>query len=491
MAGMVGLAVVALVAGSESPAAGAAGAAAPALSDLVVTEVPADPTVGSPRPCAGGSRVVRLGPGGGRTVLSGQMTACDPALDAAARVLVFRGRERDSAPWRIWRLALGDGDAEASALTTGAMDCRRPTFLVDGVAAVCDGDLYRITGPPDAESDPDSDPEAEPVRLTSSGGAVRAGRVIPDGRLLLEIRDAAGTPLLLTAQPDGTWATRWRDRPVPGLQAFRPLAAGALPGALADGLLLAVEGEGAGLWLGSLDDPLAPLRRVWPIGPVGPVGPESERPADEGSLRDPSVLPGGGVLVAFRPGAEGRYGIYRLGLGPDGGELEEVASVAGHALQPLAVVPRRPDTAIPGIVKPELNTGYLVLFDAARSDHPELAGIDREEIAAVRIFPWADGPTGETAVDLEPAADGSLHLEVPSDRPYGMALVGRGGHLLGPAGGPFWVRPNERRACMGCHVSVRYAPPNVRPEALEHPPQWVGWDAERRGPRSELEEGSH
>jgi hypothetical protein len=303
------------------------------------------------------------------------------------------------------------------------------------------------------------------------------------------MRDTEGLPVLLTSQPDGTWATRWRDEPVPGLQAFRPVRSGGPSGEPADGLLLATgagDAPGAtGLELASLADPFAPPRRILSLGADGRI------------LRDPSVLPGGGVLVSLQPASEAELRVYRIG--PAGGESprpEEVARARGHALQPLAVAPRAPDTAIPGIVKPELNTGYLVLFDAARSDEPELAGLERSGIAAVRIFPWDDGPGGETAVDLEPAPDGSLHLEVPSDRPYGMALVGADGELLGPAGGPLWVRPNERRACMGCHVSRRYAPPNVRPEALRHPPRWVGWGAERRGPRSEfegseLEERSH
>lgn len=440
--------------------------------DLVLTEVPAGPSSKSPEPCATGSRVVRREAGGESTVLSGPLTACDPALDAPAERLVFRGRESDGAPWRIWEVDPRALEGAPTPLTSSAMSCRGPTFLTDGVAAVCDGDLVRI------ENEASPEATAGPVRLTSSGGAIESAVVVPDGRLLLETRDADGRPVLLTAQPDGTWATRWRDDPVPGLQAVRPLPP--------DGLLLTTSSTdagdeiGPGLWRGSLHDPFVPLRRLGPAsGLTEPV-------------RDPAVLPAGGVLVAYRPSSGEPFRIGRIGVGPDGtGGIEEVARIGGHALQPQVLAPRPANTVLPGIVKPELNTGYLVLFDAARSDEPELAALARDEIAAVRIFPWGDGPRGESAVDLEPAADGSLHLEVPADRPYGMALVGADGTLLEPAGGPFWVRPNERRACMGCHVSRRYAPPNVRPEALQQPPRWVGWGAERRGPRSEFEEGSH
>lgn len=455
---------------------------ASSVSALILTEVPAGPSVGSPEPCGPGSRVVRREAGGETRVLSGSLTACDPALDAPAERLVFRGRATDGAPWRIWEVDPHAGEGAPTPLTSGAVSCRRPTFLTDGVAAVCEGDLLRI------DDDSASEQAAGPVRLTSSGGAIESAVVVPDGRLLLETRDAEGRSVLLTAQPDGTWATRWRDAPVPGLQAVRPLPPDGLlltTSAVSTGSGVDVDSEAeAGLWRGSLRDPFAPLRRLGPGSGL------------DGPVRDPAVLPAGGVLVAYRPSSGEPFRIGRIDAAPDAGPdgsdtIEEVVRTAGHALQPLALAPRPEDTVLPGIVKPELNTGYLVLFDAARSDEPELADVGREEIAAVRIFPWGDGPRGDSAIDLEPAADGSLHLEVPADRPYGMALVGADGALLEPTGGPFWVRPNERRACMGCHVSRRYAPPNVRPEALHRPPRWVGWGAERRGPRSEFEEGSH
>gem|GEM_PF-1784371 len=468
------------------PAVVAAPAGAPASLDapldLIVTEVPA--STAEPTPCGEGSRVVRWGGGGERQVLSGAMTACDPVLDAAAGRLVFRGRSGQDGAWRIWQLTLSpEGNAHGTSvpvisdatpvpITSGEQSCGSPFFFPDGgVGFLCDGDLYRTP----AGVEPGAG--GEPVRLTSSGGAFEAASLLPDGRLLLASRNGAGLPLLVTAQPDGTWATRWRDAPFAGLQAARPVAP--------SGLLLAVGGgsqhaDGAGLYMASLIDPFAPPRRLAAMA--------------GGELRDPAGLPGGGALVAYRSAPGERFRVGRVAPeGSDGaGEVVEVVRDGeGHALQPQALAPRTPDTPLPGIVKPELNTGYLVLFDAARSDLPELEGIGRADVTAVRIFPWGDGPRGATAVDLEPAADGSVFLEVPSDRPYGMALVGADGALIGPVGGPFWVRPNERRACMGCHVSTRYAPPNVRPLAMTAAPRWIGWGAERHGPRSELVEGSH
>ena len=499
LSGAIACLVLALVLGAAATATAAGGPGAPGAGDggldLVATVVPVGEVGASgasegDSPCVSGARLVRFGTDGATTVLSaGLDAACDPAVDPAARFVVFRGRESATSSWRIWRLDLASGSTETGGagddvepsgslrpLTPATMSCVRPLVLADGgVGCLCDGDLVRTVAAPAATAENGEEGAPELSRLTSSGGSLDGVALLPDGRLLLTTTDADGAPVLLTSQPDGTWATRWRDDPLPGLLDARPLG----PDALLLSLGSVSETAGDRLWLGSLTDPFAALR---PLG------------ARDGAatVREPSPLPGGELVAAVRPAPGERFRIERLTAagGPEG----VLASPDGDARQPVALVPRPPGTQIPTIVKPELNTGYLVLFDAARTDVPALtadAGFDRRAIAAVRVFPWADGARAETAVDLEPAEDGSLYLEVPADRPLGIALVDRSGALLGPAGGPFWVRPNERRACMGCHVSRRYAPPNVRPRALLDPPRWVGWGAERVSPRSELEEGRH
>ncbi len=183
-------------------------------------------------------------------------------------------------------------------------------------------------------------------------------------------------------------------------------------------------------------------------------------------------------MAAARP-ADGRspFGLVRLAEAP-GAEPEPLAAAAGaHLLQPLPLESYREAPVLPSIVKPDMATGYLVLFDAARTDDPALHGLGRGGVEAVRLFPWEEGPGSGRAVDLAPEEDGSLFLEVPADRPLGMALVAPGGELLPATGGPFWVRPNERRACLGCHVSNRYAPPDVRPRALTGPPRKIAWQS--------------
>ncbi len=437
------LTLFALLAAAPGPAGSPAGAAPPVL---IAVEVPAASGT-TPEPCVDGARLVRVEAGRLTPVADGFAAACDPALDASARHLAFAARREAGGPWAVWGLDLGAGPgARARRLTPEDAGCREPAPLPGGgLVVACGGDLYRV--------DPAGPGDAAPTRLTASAGRLDEPAVLPDGRLMARRAETGGGSLLVISQPDGTWSTPWRDGALAALASFRPVAP--------DALLLASAGDGP-VQAASLADPFAPARDVGP--------------AQGWRLRDPAPLADGDLVAAARPADDGSpFVLVRLAAA-GGAVPEPLASAAGaHLLQPVPLESRPEPPVLPSIVKPEMTTGYLVLFAAARSDDPALRGLRPAGVQAVRLFPWEEGVGSARAIDLTPEEDGSLFLEVPADRPLGMALVGPDGELLPATGGPFWVRPNERRACLGCHVSTRYAPPDVRPRALTGAPRKIDW----------------
>lgn len=443
---LTSLTALAALAAEPGPAASPAAAPPPAL---IAVEVPAAPGA-TPEPCADGARLVKVRDGRVSPVVAGFAAACEPALDAGADHLYFAARRETGGPWAVWGLDLTGESAGARPrrLTPEAAGCREPAPLPGGALAVaCGGDLYRV--------DPTGSGEVAPTRLTAAAGRLGAPAALPDGRLMVRLAASGGESLLLISQPDGTWATPWRDDELAALESFRPVAP--------DGLLLAFAGEGP-LAAASLADPFAARRAVGP--------------AEGWRFRDPAPLPDGSLVAAARPAAGGSpFALVRLAAAAGAAPAPLAAAAGAHLLQPVPLASRPEAPVLPSIVKPEMTSGYLVLFAAARTDDGALAGLEPGGVAAVRLFPWEEGVASPRAVDLAPEEDGSLFLEVPADRPLGVALVGSGGELLPVTGGPFWVRPNERRACLGCHVSNRYAPPDVRPKALTSPPRKVDWQS--------------
>lgn len=144
--------------------------------------------------------------------------------------------------------------------------------------------------------------------------------------------------------------------------------------------------------------------------------------------------------------------------------VDHVASVSRsqHTVDPL-----------PSIVKPEMNTGFLFVIDVARTDDPELVGLNRDEIAELRVLRLESSGAATELAAVAPAGDGSVYIEAPADTPLAFEMVDRQGAVLARTQTPIWIRPNERRGCIGCHVSPAYAPPNVRPQALVQEPHRI------------------
>jgi hypothetical protein len=73
---------------------------------------------------------------------------------------------------------------------------------------------------------------------------------------------------------------------------------------------------------------------------------------------------------------------------------------------------------------------------------------------------------GETEV----AEDGSFYLELKADQPVRFQTLNDSGDVLRGPSSWMWVRPNERRGCVGCHEDRELTPENVVPLAIEKAP---------------------
>jgi hypothetical protein len=419
-----------------------------ALPPLIFTLVPPEVFSSAASPCTEASRLMLLKEGHLETLTGQFVAACDPALDPAGQSLYFSARRQPGETWQIWRLDLET--LEYRQLTEAPEPCHTPLVLGDGrLLFVRRGDLYRI------------DPSAgQPLRLTFSEGRVQSASGLPDGRLLVTLGGDAVNRRLFVLHPDGTWLSPWGD----GGNPLDVLSARALD---AEHLILtqAKRGRSDGaLRLAALADPFSPTA---PMGPTRGWRFSGPRPLGDGSV----VAAARGTRSTGRA----RFGLYRLS--PDQGWIPKpiLHREDAHALQPLPLLSRPTPAVLPSIVKPDRATGYLLIFDVSRSDDPDLEGLALESVAGLRIRPVSTEHSNDSGATVEPAADGSVFLEVPADLPFRLELVDRKGRVISATRHPLWVRPNERRACLGCHVSSRYAPPNRRPQALLDGPRLIDW----------------
>ena len=71
---------------------------------------------------------------------------------------------------------------------------------------------------------------------------------------------------------------------------------------------------------------------------------------------------------------------------------------------------------------------------------------------------------------VEAAKDRSFYLKVKADTPFRFRVLDEKGNPVNESCDWIWLRPNERRGCVGCHEDQELAPENRIPLAVKISP---------------------
>lgn len=428
-----------------------------------------------------GARVVLVSPDGHVRVLStGFQSACDPNVSFDGQRLLFAGRKERDSGWRIWEIGL-DGQG-LHAVSPEEIDARQGIYV--SVLNTLESSQPWPT-------------------------IVFVGR----GTTINEV-GRAGTSALYDVKLDGSELRRltynpnhnldpvqmWDGRVIYAAERY-PNEAAATPGRVG---LYAIHIEGADMEL--YGGELGPRIQRMPCPTAGGlvVFVESEQPTWNGAgqlacveqrrphisyrslTRDtdvvyahPSPLDGNRVLVAQRPvQGRGTWGIVTFDAETrrsqplfDTTEFDEVQAVVAQ--------PRRQPDGHSTVVVTKGDYGTLYGLDCYTTDAARAGHLKAGEVKRVRIIEGVVATSGTPTSPLSPAVprrligeaavetDGSFNLFVPSDTPLLLQTVDENGLALGTCGW-FWVKPKEKRGCIGCHEDPERVPENNFVLALHH-----------------------
>ncbi len=403
--------------------------AAPAVVVFVSAPVTGrDPAPGRAVP---GSRIAAApldGRGPVRVLSAGFAAASSPRVSFDGKEVLFAGRREEGERDSIWAVR-ADGSGARRVAGGGSGDCGAPALLPDGrVAFTRDGALF--TASPDGTDE---------RRLTQFvGGADLDPAVLADGRVLFA-RDAGEGTLLLAVHADGTGVHAFHGPGLPPRRIRRPREdGGRAVWAVADGRVVRID-----------------ARRPERAAADG-------APGLEGTVAAAEPLPGGALLVSVRPGT-GRASFGLRVLGPAGAVVAD--DPGRDEVDPVLLAPSPRPKGHLSVVLPDGDRGRIYCIDARRTAR----GIESPVPARMRVLEAVPG--GERLLGEAPLeADGSFYAEVPADRPLRLEALDEEGRAIRGSGFDFWVRPNEIRACIGCHEDPATAPPNVLPAAVRREP---------------------
>jgi hypothetical protein len=463
-------------------------------SPLVLTQVPRE---GRARPAAwdptglargdgfSGARLVVVTPDGQVRALSeGFDSACDPNVSFDGERVLFAGKREPGARWRIWEIGL-DGQG-LRAVSPEGLDARSPLHV---------STLFTLDSPQpwfttvfvgrEQTLDEQGRPEASSLynikldgtelrRLTFGPDANLDPMQMVDGRLVY----AAGR------YPNQPGARRGRlelcalhiegaDMELYGGEGGRRVQQ--MPCATGGGLVVFVESDEAAR------DGAGQLASVEARRPHLTYRPLTRDAAWVFSY--PSPWQGNLVLVSRRS-AKGRdlWGVY--GFDADQGVCARVfASPDHHALQAVLARPRTRPDGHSTVVEARFDSGIFYGLNSYDADPRMVPHLQAGTIKRVRFVegvpqpadasrpaarshgPWVPRRLiGEAPVE----ADGSFNVEVPADIPLLLQTLDERGLALANCGW-VWVKPNEKRGCIGCHEDPERTPENEYVLALRRP----------------------
>ncbi|MEA3461132.1 MAG: hypothetical protein U9R49_04570 [Bacteroidota bacterium] len=370
-------------------------------------------------------------------------SSASPSLSHEGRYLYFQGKKKQDDPWQIWVMDLKKGDV--SQVIDLPEDCTHPASLPDGnVVFSRDGSIKgkKVQNLWKCMMD-----GCCLTQLTHNPAENTFASVLWEGRILYsskQIYPENRDEQLMIMRPDGTKSELY----TPGYSGLLPVSGG-------------LESPDGHIYFISSDGQVSRVLHRRPLHTFENLSKELG-----GSFASVTPAADGTCLVSYLPVDGSTFGLYRF----DPGMPETPAALFQgdkNLVDPVivAVVDPRP-RILPSPVDPNKPTAILMIQDINHSRLPVHGEFTGDSLAdRIRISTL----DGELAV-VEAKDDGSVYVKLDADTPFYIETLNSQGESLRGTSDWIYLRPNERRACTGCHVDPELAPRNYQPHAVKEDP---------------------
>lgn len=376
----------------------------------------------------------------------GFYSARSPEVSYCGDFLVFSGQKTEGDIWQIFVMDLQS--LQVSQISDCPVNCTDPAWLPDGRIAFSRLNKEETTGQIHTlyACEPDG---ANTTRLMYHPNSTIASSVSQDGRILVLSKQkypVEGIRHMLALRIDGTKSELFYvsdHNTIPFSRAWEA----------ADGQVYFVEKSNSEI----------PQSRLVSIAHGHPLSSYKNLSVNEQGIFH-SLYPEttGQLIVSYRSAEDQPFGLFAFDTNNRRISHSIHMKDDYHIIEPVVLEERKVPMKLPIVVDETMDKGTLLCHNSDLS----MISLDSEtngerKTEKVQVF-GLNEMVGEVPV----AEDGSFYIEIDANTPVRFQTVDADGEILRGPSAWIWVRPNERRSCIGCHEDNELAPDNKVPDAL-------------------------
>lgn len=399
-----------------------------------------------------GARIIAFKPGNPESaiVLTKDFnSAAFPDISYDGRNMLFSAKVKQEDPWQIWEMNLYN--LKARKITALSQNCTDPVYLPGGKIAFSRFTENDTVGVAYCIFTCNQD-GGMLSQLTFSPDANFATTVLKDGRLLTVSRclqPDGGIPMLLVMRPDGTKA----DMFYKSEQGSNLLSNACETN---DGSILFIES----------DIKTGNSGRIISISYNRPLHTKKILSSSiTGDFNYVYPITAGKYLASFRKSPSDVFALYEFDSEKNAVGSEVFSDEGYDVVDVVAAKGFNRPKKLPSEVDMQVKTGLLLCQDI-NFPYPAKAtnasNMKAEKIEVLGI----DTTYGVVSVEK----DGSFYLKVMADKPFRIRTLDKNGNVINGPCSWIWLRPNERRGCVGCHEDPETTPDNKVSFAINKPP---------------------
>jgi hypothetical protein len=388
-------------------------------------------------------------PGSHKTLTGDFYSACFPEISYDWKFMLFAGQQKENDPWQIWEMNLNN--LKYRQVTLGREDSTDPAYLPGGLIVFSKLTLNDTVKSAHCLYTCNTDGSGL-KQITFSPDDNLATTVLRDGRLLTikqQLLPVQGDPMLIVMRPDGTKADLFYVGPWNSI-----LASSAHE--TSDGRIVFAE-----------SDNNRTAGRLVSVSYNRPLHTKTDLTSGiPGDFHNVLPLRSDKYLVCYRKSDSDRFALYEFD--PEKKSLGQAVynEPDYHILDIVQVKAYERPKKLPSEVDLQVKTGLLLCQDINFKD-PFLPDNSSTVRKALKIEVLGVDTT-YGVVEVE--EDGSFQLKVMADTPFRIRTLDKDGNVVSGPCSWLWLRPNERRGCIGCHENPELVPDNMVSLAIKKSP---------------------